>query len=800
MKQTVHLIPNAHIDSVWMWDAQEGAMEAISTCRTMVALMRKYPELTFVRGERWVYEQILQDDPELFDEIRQLYREGRWDIVGGNYVQSDTNLPNTQTFLKQFEYGKRFFAEHFNYDVKVAWSADSFGQARGLPEIFADAGLKYYAFGRPEERFLHFDCPLFRWRGQGGSELLCYRIPLDWYASERHGIKQRLDDYLAGAKKWGLYNVAVFLGLGDHGGGTSERMIAEIAEYRAEHPEYDVRYSTLTNYFAAAEAEITQQRKTIEVRESEINFIQRGCYASCAKFKFPFRRAEAAVRRASALQYPAAQQLQFPPDEMSGIYRDLLFNTFHDILPGTCVERAYDQQIREIEGVHSAAEKVELHTVRRLLAQMDTTVPPADGDTPQLVPMLVWNPLPRRFHGTVNLELALDYRPVWEYAGKPDETPLEVRDDAGNPVPFQRIDASHHFLPNLPWIRNILIECDIPPCGWKLFSAGYRKQAANPVSRETASAGQDGVLKGGGYEVRIAEDRILISHRGKALFGDKGLSFVTSRDVWGSWGCMQEKPEAFQAADTIETWKRVAFKVLENGPLRARAYAKFTGKHSHLELIAGVSGADGFVELSIRVLWNERATRLSMEMNPFRKVTYQVSGGDCTRGSEVKGDVPGGRYFTGDDLAVASDVIYGYRNQDEFFRATLIRGNRYCTDDPLEADELPERPAGDQGEHRITFRIAPETELSARELADGMVYAPRVSMSDRHPGRGLPRCGSLLEITPACVEAVDYGLEEGRLTLKLQNLSGETVESTVRSGDIVRKIKLSPYRITRVKL
>ena len=189
-----------------------------------------------------------------------------------------------------------------------------------------------------------------------------------------------------------------------------------------------------------------------------------------------------------------------------------------------------------------------------------------------------------------------------------------------------------------------------------------------------------------------------------------------------------------------------------------------------------------------------------MEMNPFRKVTYQVSGGDCTRGSEVKGDVPGGRYFTGDDLAVASDVIYGYRNQDEFFRATLIRGNRYCTDDPLEADELPERPAGDQGEHRITFRIAPETELSARELADGMVYAPRVSMSDRHPGRGLPRCGSLLEITPACVEAVDYGLEEGRLTLKLQNLSGETVESTVRSGDIVRKIKLSPYRITRVKL
>ena len=166
MKQTVHLIPNAHIDSVWMWDAQEGAMEAISTCRTMVALMRKYPELTFVRGERWVYEQILQDDPELFDEIRQLHREGRWDIVGGNYVQSDTNLPNTQTFLKQFEYGKRFFAEHFNYDVKVAWSADSFGQARGLPEIFADAGLKYYAFGRPEERFLHFDCPLFRRRGR----------------------------------------------------------------------------------------------------------------------------------------------------------------------------------------------------------------------------------------------------------------------------------------------------------------------------------------------------------------------------------------------------------------------------------------------------------------------------------------------------------------------------------------------------------------------------------------------------------------------------------------------------------
>ena len=90
-----HLLANAHLDPVWLWDWKEGLNEGLITCRAVLDLMDEYPELTFSRGEASVYEHIERYDPETFGRIRLQIASGRWDVVGGNYVQPDTNLPAT---------------------------------------------------------------------------------------------------------------------------------------------------------------------------------------------------------------------------------------------------------------------------------------------------------------------------------------------------------------------------------------------------------------------------------------------------------------------------------------------------------------------------------------------------------------------------------------------------------------------------------------------------------------------------------------------------------------------------------
>src|SRR5688500_1887948 len=134
MKTVIHVIPNAHLDPVWLWDWREGMNEALTTIRTILNLMDEFPELTFIRGEAAIYQHVEKVDPDTFRRIRQRIEDGRWDVVGGTVIQMDTNLPCTEVIDRHFETGKRYFRERFGKEVTVAWAADSFGHSGGLPE------------------------------------------------------------------------------------------------------------------------------------------------------------------------------------------------------------------------------------------------------------------------------------------------------------------------------------------------------------------------------------------------------------------------------------------------------------------------------------------------------------------------------------------------------------------------------------------------------------------------------------------------------------------------------------------
>jgi alpha-mannosidase len=127
-----------------------------------------------MRGEAALYRHIEEHDPATFRRVQRMVEAGRWDVVGGTWVQPDTNMPATETFLRHFALGQAYFASRFGIRPRVAWAADSFGHSAGLPEILAAAGMEGFSFSRPAKILLPLAKPAFWWEGSGGSRVLAY--------------------------------------------------------------------------------------------------------------------------------------------------------------------------------------------------------------------------------------------------------------------------------------------------------------------------------------------------------------------------------------------------------------------------------------------------------------------------------------------------------------------------------------------------------------------------------------------------------------------------------------------------
>ncbi len=755
-KHTFHLIANAHLDPVWLWDWREGLTEGLTTVRTILDIMDERPEMTFIRGEAAIYRHIEQRDPKTFERIRRQIAAGRWDVVGGTHIQPDTNLPATETLARQFASGQAYFRSRFGTAPRIAWAADSFGHSAGLPEILAHAGMTGFAFTRPEKRDLALSNPAFWWEGSGGSRILAYRPTAGWYGCDRDEIARRLDAYLEAAAGFSMKNVGCWYGIGNHGGGPTRRHLDDIARWAARHPEVEVVHSGLHRLFAALTKEERQfPGGDYPVHRGELNFCLRGCYASVARFKFPYRRAEAELSRAEATDSLVAARLGRKPIDLAPAWESVLFNSFHDILPGTSIERAFDDQFSWLGVARHAAQRAEYDALDSLAAQVDTSVPRPKGDRPSRVPFLVWNPHPYVYEGPVEVESALDYRPLKDYKYKPEQAPVELIGPRGERLPFQVLETEHAFFLEDAWRKRIVFQAKLPPMGWSVFQVGVAEKelpARAPLTAP-ASARTPGTIRNGMYRVVATKGgkSLQIFYRGRPLFKGGGFSVQSIDDPFGSWGGHNEEAASLDLSTVLETWTITGLEVVERGPERASLWVRFAGERSRIDLTFLLARERSAIDVRARVFWNERSRRLKLAfpVGKSARARFEVPGGFADR--DAAGEVPGGRWVgVGANFGFASDALYGFDLKDGVFRATVVRASRYAASATVGADEQVRRPAIDAGELTFRFLLTHDPALLprlARELEQPVV----VQMVSPHPG-GMPRSGSLFALEPSHVQ------------------------------------------------
>jgi alpha-mannosidase len=344
-------IGHAHIDTAWLWPLAETYRKTVRTFASQSRYMDDYPEYRFACSQAQQYTWIKERNPDLWQRIRAKVESGQFVPVGGSWVEPDCNIPSGESLLRQFVHGQRFFEDEFAIRCKEFWSPDAFGYCNQLPQVMRHAGLTRFLTQKLSwNRFNRPDHHTFLWQGLDGSEVLGHYPPADTYNSEAtvaellYTEREYTDHDTSGTS-------LLVYGYGDGGGGPTPSMLERLRRARDLQGLPRTRQATSDEFFAALEAE--PGPRPVVVGELYLEY-HRGTYTSQAFTKRMNRRCEQGLHDAEFLA--CARGGEYPRAELDRLWKLLLLQQFHDILPGSSIGLVYDDARRDFAELEAGIE------------------------------------------------------------------------------------------------------------------------------------------------------------------------------------------------------------------------------------------------------------------------------------------------------------------------------------------------------------------------------------------------------------------------------------------------------------
>lgn len=377
-------IGHTHIDVAWWWTVAQTREKVARSFATVLKLMDEYPHYRFMSSQPQLYAFLKERYPELYARLKERVREGRWEPEGGMWVEADCNLTSGESLVRQFLHGKRFFREEFGVENRILWLPDVFGYSGALPQIMKECGIEYFMTTKLAwNQFNKVPYDTFRWRGIDGSEILTHLITtLGVGQDEKKSFFTTYNgmlhpDALIGG--WKRYqnkdinnDILVSYGYGDGGGGPTRAML-ETSD-RMEHGVTGlprVRQAFARTYFDELRQRVEHNRR-LPLWEGELYFeYHRGTYTSMARNKRSNRKAELHMMDLELLSVLASGLLPYPADETDRLWKGMLINQFHDILPGSSIHEVYEVTKQEYAAMEEKIAQLEQERMAALCAPGD---------------------------------------------------------------------------------------------------------------------------------------------------------------------------------------------------------------------------------------------------------------------------------------------------------------------------------------------------------------------------------------------------------------------------------------------
>lgn len=666
----IHLICNAHIDPIWQWTWNEGIASVISTFKSAADLAEEF-DYVFCHGESMLYEAIEEYAPELFERIKTLVKVGKWHISGGWYLQPDCLMPCGETFVRQMTVGKAYFKEKFGVEPNVATNFDSFGHSVGLVQIMAKSGFKGYLICRPSMSRLQYPSRFFKWTAPDGSSLVVSQSPS--YCSALGCAAYKITSEISenGCGMLGAEDAAkskttedvdyVLWGVGNHGGGPSRKDLRDIEKLKIDGCE--LIHSSPEALFGDA------VRVGGEIKSSLVT-VNPGCYSSMARIKQGYRRTENLFYATEKMLAAAALcGFKFDLSPLRDAEKKLLLSTFHDVLPGSCIESGEHEGLSTL---YSCEKTLTEYGTRAFLFLSVHGEKEKEGE----YPIFVFNYLPYEVTVPIESEFSIADRNFGTSVTIP-----HVFDECGCELKCQTVKESSTL--NLDWRKRIVFEGRLKPLGMTRFSVrtetveDVQSKVTTQDFREFEKELKASGLIGGAIAVEkytdSADPWAMSNAEAVRLGGEDGVALELMSP---------EQAKRFCAVDG----ELSPCRIIEDGDVYTRTECLYGGGATNVVLQYTAYKRQPYLDVGVTVEFADKNTLIRLKIpvpNDYKDGDLVGDGPYVWEKKPNVGEVTfqkwlGKRRFDGKIFAVINDGVYSGTAKDGYLYLTLLRGAGYC--------------------------------------------------------------------------------------------------------------------------